>query len=87
MTPSKTLDAWLFFKTIKFMDLYKYDEVRILTKPVDLIFLYSRKLFGSLPNGRGGWGWWKAGVGYQSGQPAMTWKTRFFLSVHLPKKL
>lgn len=33
------------------MDLYKYDEVRILTKPVDLIFLYSRKLFGSLPNG------------------------------------
>jgi hypothetical protein len=56
MTPSKTLDAWLFFKTIKFMDLYKYDEVRILTKPVDLIFLYSRKLFGSLPNGRGGVG-------------------------------
>jgi hypothetical protein len=38
------------------MDLYKYDEVRILTKPVDLIFLYSRKLFGSLPNGRGGVG-------------------------------
>jgi hypothetical protein len=71
---------------------------KILTKPVDLIFLDSRKLFGSLPNG--GWrpnegggggpvegGGWKAGVGYQSGQPAMTWKTRFFLSIHKPKKL
>jgi hypothetical protein len=72
----------------------------ILTKPVDLIFLDSRKTlwvssqwgvetqWGGGARGRRRVGEsWKAGVGYQSGQPAMTWKTRFFLSVHKPKKL